>query len=121
MDSKFKGIAILAIIAIVLMLAFQIGGQSKAVSDYNSGKPGDKIITVTDKQIIVDYSSNNGNGSTSRDFVVFTENGAYLCGGVYNEASVYGQMQVGHKYEVWTSASFSMSYEASIIKVKEIK
>ena len=121
MDSKLRGVVIMAIMAIAVILMCQIGGQSKAISDYNSGKPGDKVITITDKQIIVDYSSSNGNGSTSRDFVVFTENGAYLCGGVYNEASVYGQMQVGHKYEVWTTASFRMSYEASIIKVKEVK
>ena len=103
------------------MFFANISLKTKAIQKYNSNESPDNIVTITDKQIVTNYSSNNGHGSSTQDYIIFTNKGTYSCGGMFNELDIYGQLQINHKYEIWTSPTLDFQIEANIVKCKELK
>lgn len=116
-----KQFAILIFAVILIGFFINIGLKTKAQQNFSSGQKSDDTVTINDKQIVTNYSTNNGHGSTEQDYIIFTDKGAYTCGFLTDKLSIYGQLQVGHTYEIWTSPSFDFQREGCIIKFKEVK
>ena len=123
-NGKMSGLFIMAIIVMIVIVSIQfvqVSTKSKASTNLDNGVKPDAIVTVTDKQVLVNIDGNQNGVTTTRDYVIFTDLGAYECGTFFEDASTYGMMQVGHTYEIWTSTSFGFSYKANIVRIKEIK
>lgn len=116
-----KQFAILVFVVIVIGFFVNIGLKTQARQKFSAGQKCDDIVTINDKQIVTNYSTNNGKGSTNQDYIIFTDKCAYTCGFLTDELSIYGQLQIGRTYEIWTSPSFDFQREGCIIKFKEIK
>jgi hypothetical protein len=119
MKKATTGIIVFVVAFIAVSIITRVILISKAQDDFSAGKPG-IVITVTDKQIINDYTRNGNSGSTEHEFIVFTDKGAYLCGSIMDEASIYGQLLKDSTYEVWTMPAMSFSYKGNIVRLRQI-
>lgn len=122
MNGSFKFIFVIFAIIVGASIFVNLGLKSKATQNYQSGKSADNTVTITDKQIVNNISSSsNSSVSTEQEYLIFTDKGVYTCGTMFNELKIYGQLRVGHTYDIWTSPTMEFQKEGCIVEFKEVK
>lgn len=106
MKMKYFPFFIIGIIAIMVM------GTNYCTYHPSHAPTADQQIRVkiNDKQIVTDMSNN----STTHEYVVFTDKGAYLINEYFN-MKLYSQLIKDSTYNITVGPSFSFQYEGYII------
>lgn len=103
------------VILVLIAIGYRVMYVSKARDAAKSGKAKGIEVLVTEKQILQSTSGSDGNVSTSRDYVIFTDKGAFLVLSDWNEMKTYGQILPNHRYEFFTIPYLGFEYEGVIV------
>lgn len=78
-------------------------------------------VTVTDKQIVQSVTSSDGNVSTDREYVVFTDKGVFLIEDDYQVMETYGALKKDSTYILITFPTLDFKYKGTIITFTPVK
>lgn len=110
-----KNKAIINTLFIIGALAVLAYCARKVAIRSNPNMKEEIVVTITDKQIVQSVTSSDGNVSTDREYVVFTDKGVFLIEDDFQVMETYGALKKDSTYTIITFPTLDFKYKGTII------